>query len=295
MLNNSVDSFRYTKHLRQIWFAFYQDKVALYSFYAFMLLIVIAVFSPYLAPYDVNQQFVGKALLPPSWHTNGTTRHFLGTDNIGRDTLSRLLVGTSYTFGSALVVVCCTAILGGVFGAFVGFSRGIPSRILGYFFDSFIAIPTLLTAIIITTLMEASLINTILAITLAFLPYFTHEISQSIRQELASPYITMLRLDGASYWQQLKACFLPNLLVQYIKEISKVFVLAIMDVAALGFISLGVQPPAPEWGLMIKDTMDLIFLAPWLVVLPGLALLFSVMIWLIFSHSLCRTIEKYYE
>lgn len=295
MLNNSVDSFRHTKSLRQIWLAFYQDKVALCSFYVFILLIFIAIFSPYLAPYDINQQFLGEALLPPSWHSNGTISHFLGTDNIGRDTLSRLLVGTSYTFGSALIVVCCTAILGGVFSMLAGLSRGIFSRILGYFFGSVISIPTLLTAIILTTLMEANLINTILAITLASLPYFTHEMSQTIRQELASPYITMLRLDGASYWQQLKACFLPKLLVQFIKETSKVFVLAIMDVAALGFISLGVQPPAPEWGLMIKDTMDLIFLSPWLVILPGLALLFSVMIWLTFSHRLCHTIEKYYE
>ncbi|MDG6897382.1 peptide ABC transporter permease [Actinobacillus delphinicola] len=295
MLNNSVDSFRHQKTLRQIWLAFYQDKVALYSFYIFTALIFIAIFAPYITPYNVNQQFVGQALLPPSWFESGKISHFLGTDNIGRDVLSRLLVGTSYTFGTALVVALATAILGGLFGTLAGLSHGVRSRILGHFFDSFISIPTLLTAIIIATLMKASLANSMLAITLALLPYFIHEISQVVRQELNTNYITMLRLDGATHWQQLKACFVPKVLIRYMREVSKVFVVAIVDIAALSFISLGAQAPTPEWGLMIKDSVSLIFVAPWLVILPGIALLFTVMIWLIFSNGLCHTVEKYYE
>ncbi len=295
MLNNSVDSFRHNKHLRQLWLTFYQDKVALYCFYVFVGLIFISLFAHSLAPYSANQQFIGQALLPPSWIEHGEIAHFFGTDNIGRDTLSRLLIGTRYTFGAALIIVTCTALLGGFFGVLAGLSHGVRSRLLGHFFDSFISIPTLLTAIIIASLMESSLINAMLAITLALLPYFIHEISSVVRQELNSNYVMMLRLDGATHWQQLKACFVPNVLVRYIREIGKVFVVALVDSAALSFISLGAQPPTPEWGLMIKDSVDLIFLAPWLVILPGLALLFTVMIWLLFSNGLCRAIENYYE
>lgn len=295
MLNNSVDGFRYSRSVRQLWLLFYQDKVALYSLYIFLSLIVMAIFSRYIAPYSISRQFVGYELLPPSWVDNGKIAFFLGTDNIGRDVLSRLIVGSAYTFGTAVIVAVVTSILGGIFGTLAGLSHGIRSRVLGYFFDSFISIPTLLTAIIIATLMKPSLVNAMLAITLALLPYFIHEISQVVRQELNTQYVTMLRLDGATHWQQLKACFVPKVLVRYIREISKVFVVTIVDIAALSFISLGAQPPTPEWGLMIRDSVDLMFLAPWLVILPGLALLFTVMIWLLFSNGLCRTIEKYYE
>ncbi len=295
MLNNTADAFRHQKTLRQIWMIFYQNKVALYCFYTFMVLVFITIFAPQIAPYQPNQQFIGQELLPPSWFDNGEVSHFFGTDNIGRDILSRLLIGTSYTLGSGLIITLFTAILGGFFGILAGFSHGVRSRVLGHFFDSFISIPTLLTAIIIASLMESSLINAMLAITLALLPYFIHEISSVVRQELNSNYVMMLRLDGATHWQQLKACFVPNVLVRYIREIGKVFVVALVDSAVLSFISLGAQPPTPEWGLMIKDSVDLIFLAPWLVILPGLALLFTVMIWLLFSNGLCRAIENYYE
>lgn len=295
MLNNSFQSFRHTKGFRQIWMLFYQDKIALYSFYVFILLLLTALFSHYIAPYSINRQFVGYELLPPSWSDGGEITFFFGTDDIGRDILSRLIVGTTYTFGSAIVVVMATAILGGIFGILAGLSHGIRSKVLGHFFDSFISIPTLLTAIIIATLMQPSLINAMLAITLALLPYFIHEISQGVRHSLKKNYVLMLRLDGATHWQLLKICILPSITVLYIREISKAFVIAIVDIAALSFISLGAQPPMPEWGLLIKDSLDLIYLAPWAVILPGLAILISIMIWLLFTNGLCRAIERYYN
>lgn len=295
MLNNSPQSFRHTKELRQIWLLFYQDKIALYSFYLFMALIFTALFSRYIAPYSVNQQFIGFELLPPSWVNEGKIAFFFGTDDLGRDIFSRLIVGTSYTLGGALIVGFATAILGGVFGILAGLSHGIRSKILGHFFDSFISIPTLLTAIIIATLMEPSLVNAMLAITLALLPYFIHEISQGVRQTLKKNYVLMLRLDGATHWQLLKIAIIPNITVRYIREISKAFVIAIVDIAALSFISLGAQPPLPEWGLLIKDSLDLIYLSPWAVILPGLAILMSIMLWLLFTNGLCRAIERYYD
>ena len=295
MQDREPEDFRQTTTLRDIWQLFSQDKIALASFYVFLLLILTALFSRFIAPYHSDQQFIGLELLPPSWVQGGQIAYFFGTDDIGRDVFSRLIIGTSYTFGASLIVVTFTAILGGILGIWAGMSQGIKSRVLNHIFDSFLTIPILLIAIIIATLMQASLFNAMLAITLALLPYFIHEIYKSIQVELKKEYVLMLRLEGASNWLLLKETILPNISVQYIREISRAFTIAILDISALGFISLGAQRPTPEWGAMIKDSIELIYLAPWAVILPGVAIITSVLISLIFTNGLCKAMEKYYK
>ncbi|WP_109079293.1 ABC transporter permease subunit [Aggregatibacter kilianii] len=295
MQDREPENFRETTTLAHIWQLFRQDRVALFSFYAFLLLILTALFSPLLAPYPSEMQFVGKELTPPSWAGEGQIAYFFGTDDIGRDVFSRILIGTSYTVGAAIIVAMITALIGGSLGILAGMSQGVKSRVLGHFLDAFLTIPVLLVAIIITTLMEPSLINAMLAISLALLPYFVHEIYLSIQQELKKEYVLMLRLDGISNWLLLKETILPNIATRYIQEISRAFNIAILDISALSFIALGAQRPAPEWGAMIKDSLELIYLAPWTVILPGLAIIISVLISLIFTNGLCKAIDKYYE
>lgn len=295
MRNREPKDFRESAALKQIWDLFRKDRIALFSFYALLLLILTALFSPFIAPYSNDTQFVGRELMPPSWANDGEIAYFLGTDDIGRDVLSRIIIGTSYTVGAALIVVVITAFIGGGLGILAGMSQGIKSRVLGHFLDAFLTIPVLLVAIIIAALMESSLFNAMLAITLALLPYFVHEIYRSIQLELKKEYVLMLRLDGISKWVLLKNTILPNIAIQYIQEISRAFTIAILDISALSFIELGAQRPAPEWGAMIKDSLELIYLAPWTVILPGLAIIFSVLIGLVFTNGLCRAITKYYE
>ena len=295
MRDREPKDFRESAALKQIWDLFRKDRIALFSFYALLLLILTALFSPFIAPYSNDTQFVGRELMPPSWANDGEIAYFLGTDDIGRDVLSRIIIGTSYTVGAALIVVVITAFIGGGLGILAGMSQGIKSRVLGHFLDAFLTIPVLLVAIIIAALMESSLFNAMLAITLALLPYFVHEIYRSIQLELKKEYVLMLRLDGISKWVLLKNTILPNIAIQYIQEISRAFTIAILDISALSFIELGAQRPAPEWGAMIKDSSELIYLAPWTVILPGLAIIFSVLIGLVFSNGLCRAITKYYE
>ncbi|MGV3226537.1 ABC transporter permease subunit [[Pasteurella] aerogenes] len=295
MQDREPEDFRQTTTLRDIWQLFSQDKIALASFYVLLLLILTALFSRFIAPYHSDQQFIGLELLPPSWVQGGQIAYFFGTDDIGRDVFSRLIIGTSYTFGASLIVVIFTAILGGILGIWAGMSQGIKSRVLNHIFDSFLTIPILLIAIIIATLMQASLFNAMLAITLALLPYFIHEIYKAIQVELKKEYVLMLRLEGASNWLLLKETILPNISVQYIREISRAFTIAMLDISALGFISLGAQRPTPEWGAMIKDSIELIYLAPWAVILPGAAIITSVLISLIFTNGLCKAMEKYYK
>ena len=174
-------------------------------------------------------------------------------------------------------------------------SEGIKSRLLGHTFDAFLSIPILLIAIIISTLMEPSLINAMFATLLAILPYFVHAIYQAIQQELKKDYVLLLKLDGISNWELLKTTILPNISVVYTQEISRAFVVAILDITALSFISLGAQRPMPEWGAMIKDSLELIYLAPWTVLLPGFAIIFTILLSIIFTNGLCKAINKYYE
>lgn len=295
MFEKEPDEFRESQTAVQIWHLFNQDRIAIISLYCVIALLLVALFSPWIAPYGSNMQFVGLELLPPSWNTEGKVAYFFGTDDLGRDLFSRLINGVTYTFGSSIIVVFFTAVIGGLLGIWAGMSRGLKSRVLGHFLDAFLSIPILLISIVIATLMEPSLPNAMLAILLALLPHFIHEIYQAIQQELKKEYILILRLDGASNFTLLKEAILPSIVVRYIREIIRAFSVAIMEISALSFISLGAQRPTPEWGAMIRDSLELIYLAPWAVILPGIAILMSLLIVTVCGNGLCKAIEKYYE
>ena len=240
-------------------------------------------------------QFVGQELMPPSWVEKGQIAFFFGTDDLGRDVLSRLIMGTSYTIGSSLLVVLAVALIGGTLGIVAGMLKGLKARFIGHIFDAFLSLPILLIAIVISTLMEPSLLNAMFATLLAILPYFIHAIYRAIQQEFKKDYVLMLKLEGISNWELLKSTILPNITVIYVQEIARAFVVAILDISALSFISLGAQRPTPEWGAMIRDSLELLYLAPWTVLLPGFAIIFTILLSIIFSNGLTKSINQYYE
>lgn len=295
MQDREPEEFRTSATMTDLWYAFRRSRIALFSLYAFILFILTALFGPLIAPYSSDMQFVGKELMPPSWFGNGQVAYFFGTDDIGRDVLSRMITGFRYTFGGAVIVVLFTAVIGGVLGIVTGMGRGARSQMVGHFLDAFLSTPILLIAIIIATLMQPNLINAMLAIFLALLPHFVHEIYQAIQRELSKEYVMMLRLDGATDMDLLKEAVLPNIVIPYIKEISRAFAIAILDISALSFISLGAQSPLPEWGAMLRDYIPLIYLAPWTVFLPGIAIIAAILVVIVLGNALCRTINQYYE
>lgn len=289
-----ADEFRESVSRYQIWLIFRKNRVASFSFYLFLALVLISLFPQALMPYSASQEFVGQELMPPSWVTNGQIAFFFGTDDLGRDVLSRLIMGSHYTLGASLLVTLAAALIGGVLGVLAGMNEGLTSRFLGHIFDAFLSIPILLIAIIISTLMEPSLINAMFATLLAILPYFIHAIAQAVQRELAKDYVLTLRLDGISNWELVKHTILPNITVPYIQETARALTVAILDISALSFISLGAQRPMPEWGAMIKDSLELLYLAPWTVLLPGFAIIISILLCIVFTNGLCKAIEQYY-
>ena len=295
MQDKEPEEFRENTSIFQIWLLFRKNTIALFSFYLLTLLILTALFSSWIAPYAHNMQFVGQELMPPSWVEKGQIAFFFGTDDLGRDVLSRLIMGTSYTIGSSLLVVLAVALIGGTLGIVAGMLKGLKARFVGHIFDAFLSLPILLIAIVISTLMEPSLLNAMFATLLAILPYFIHAIYLAIQQELKKDYVLMLKLEGISNWELLKSTILPNITVIYVQEIARAFVVAILDISALSFISLGAQRPTPEWGAMIRDSLELLYLAPWTVLLPGFAIIFTILLSIIFSNGLTKAINQYYE
>lgn len=293
LTNKDPEQFRESAYLRRFWWELRQDTFALISVYLFLGLLALVLSGYLLAPYAADYQFIGLELMPPSWSDHGQITHFFGTDDLGRDIFSRVLYGFYYTVGSALAITLAIAIIGGGIGVVAGTQKSSPFFILSHLFDTFLFIPILLIAIVIATLMEPSLTNAMLAIFLAMLPHFIHKIYQTTQRELKREYVVTLRLDGARKRDLIKLVILPNLTVVAVKELSHIFVIAVLDISALSFIKLGAKSPTPEWGAMIRDSVDLIYIAPWTVILPGMAIIFVILISTMLGSSVVRVLERY--
>jgi cationic peptide transport system permease protein len=201
----------------------------------------------------------------------------LGTDDLGRDLISRLMRGSSYTFGLAILAVIGALAGGLVLGALAGMSKGFKSSTFNHLLDLALTIPSLLLAIVIVAILGPGLANTIWAIMLALLPQFVHGVRNAIQDQLKQDYVVAYRLDGANSWQILFSVILPNVWEQLILLSTMALSTAILDIAALGFLGLGAQSPTAEWGSMIADSLDSIYLAPWTVALPGLLIFIAVL------------------
>lgn len=287
------EQFRESHTLHHFWLNVRKDKVTLISLYLFLFILFLVFFGHLIAPYEAQYQAVGMELLPPSWDKNGQISYFLGTDDLGRDIFSRLLYGFYYTVGSALIVTLAVALIGGAMGVIAGLNRGKRWVFLSHLFDTFLFIPALLISIIVASLMEASLLNAMLAIFLATLPHFIHRIYQATQAELAREYVVTLILDGATKKTLVKETILPNLTTVAVRESTTFFTFTILDITALSFIALGAKSPTPEWGAMIRDAFELIYIAPWTVILPGFAIITVILISTVLGRGLERVLEKY--
>ncbi len=264
--------------LRHTWGLFYRDTTAMIGFYGFIALLLLCIFGGLVAPYGLDQQFLGFQLLPPSWSRYGDVSFFLGTDDLGRDLLSRLLSGAAPTVGSAIVVTLAAALCAMGLGVFAGLTHGLRSAVMNHVLDTLLSIPSLLLAIIVVAFMGPRLEHAMLAVFLAILPRLVRAIYSAVHDELEKEYVVAARLDGASSLDILWYAILPNILALLVTEFTRALSMAILDIAALGFLDLGAQLPSPEWGAMLGDSLELIYVAPWTVMLPGAAIMLSVLI-----------------
>ncbi len=273
------------------WRLFYHDTAAMVGFYGVSVLFLLCLFGRMIAPYDVDFQFSGYQLLPPSWSRYGEVSFFLGTDDLGRDVMSRLLSGVPATIGCALLVTLASTLCALAMGITAGITRGLRSTLLNHVLDPLLALPSILIAIIVTAFIGSSLFHAMIAVWLAVTPRLVRAIYLAIHDEMSKDYVTACRLDGASRWQIFTEAMMPNVLPIFITELTRGLSLAILDIAALGFLGLGAQHPSSEWGATLGDALDLIYVAPWTVMLPGLALTCSIIVINLFGEGIRRAIE----
>lgn len=264
--------------LRYTWRIFYRDSLSMVGFYGVLALVFLCLFGGLLAPYQLDQQFLGYQLLPPSWSRYGDVSFFLGTDDLGRDLLSRILSGAAPTIGGAILVTVGAALCALVIGVLSGCTRGLRSAVLNHILDTLLSIPSLLLAIVVVAFIGPKLEHAYLAVWMALIPRMARTLYVAVHDEMEKEYVVAVRLDGATTLQILRYAVFPNIIVVLVTEFTRGLSMAIMDIAALGFLDLGAQLPSPEWGAMLGDSLELVYVAPWTVMLPGAAILISVLL-----------------
>jgi len=263
--------------LREFWFYFSENRGAVIGFYVFLAFVVMAAGADILAPYSPTEQFREHTLVPPFWQDGGSSQFLLGTDPLGRDMLSRLLHGARYSFLVGLVVVTVASIGGISVGLLAGFAPKWVDTIIMRIMDIILSFPSLLLALVLVAILGPSLTNAMLAIAIVLQPHYVRLTRAAVLTERSKDYVTSARVAGASLPHRMFKTVLPNCLAPIIVQAALSFSTAILDVAALGFLGMGAQPPTPEWGTMLAEAREFILRAWWVVTLPGLAILITVL------------------
>ena len=263
--------------LADFWFYFRQNRGAVVGMWVFIGLVILAVFAQVIAPHDPTQQFRDALLVPPAWQEGGRSDFLLGTDAVGRDMLSRLIYGAQYSLFIGIVVVAI-ALIGGIFvGLLAGFFGGWVDTVIMRVMDVILAFPSLLLALVLVAVLGPGLTNAMIAIAIVYQPHFARLTRAAVMGEKEREYVTAARVAGAGTMRLMFKTILPNCLAPLIVQATLSFSSAVLDSAALGFLGMGAQPPSSEWGTMLAEAREFILRAWWVVTLPGLAILISVL------------------
>ncbi len=263
--------------LTEFWFYFSENKGAVIGLVVFVFLVVLALLAHVIAPHDPNAQFRDAVLVPPFWQDGGRAAFLLGTDQVGRDMLSRLLFGAQYSLFIG-VVVTTLALTGGIFvGVIAGYFRGWVDTVIMRLMDIILAFPSLLLALVLVAVLGPGLMNAMIAIALVLQPHFVRLTRAAVMTEKGKDYVVAARVAGAKPLRLMFRTILPNCMAPLIVQATLSFSTAILDAAALGFLGMGAQPPTPEWGTMLAEAREFILRAWWVVTLPGVAILVTVL------------------
>jgi len=263
--------------LREFWDYFSSNKGAVAGLVIVLLVLPLAAFAPWIAPYAPDATNPSVFLVPPAWQTGGSSAHLLGTDAIGRDILSRLIHGARLSLAIGLMVVVLSVVLGVVLGLTAGYFRGVFEVTVMRIMDIILTLPSLLLAIVIVAILGPGLVNAMLAVAVVVLPHYVRITRAAVISEMSRDYVTAARMNGAGHLRLMFSEVLPNCTAPLIVQASLGISAAILDAAALGFLGLGAQPPSPEWGTMLADAREFVLRAWWVVTFPGLAILITVL------------------
>ncbi|MFC1515193.1 ABC transporter permease [Thermodesulfobacteriota bacterium] len=259
--------------ISQLW----QNKTAVAGLIIITCFVIAAVFAKPLSPHNPVETALYDQLKPPVWADGGSKKNILGTDDLGRDILSRIIYGARVSLIVAVVSVGLAFVLGTLLGSISGYYKGALDNVIMRIMDIILAFPYLLLAIVVVAYLGPSLQNAMMAIGITYVPRFARIVRGSVLEECEKDYVMAARAIGAKDWRIIFIAILPNCLGPLIVQTTLSFASAILDAAALSFLGLGAQPPTPEWGAMIASSRSLILRASWVMTFPGIAILLAVL------------------
>lgn len=265
------------QRLSEFWYYFSENRGAVIGLWVFVFLVVVAILAPLLAPHMPQQQYRDAILVPPYWQEGGRAAYLLGTDAVGRDLLSRLLYGARFSLFIGVIVTTLSLTVGIFFGVIAGYVGGKTDTFIMRIMDVILAFPSLLLALVLVAVLGPGLINAMIAIALVLQPHFVRLTRAAVMSEKTRDYVVAAKVAGAKPLRLMFKTILPNCMAPLIVQATLSFSTAILDAAALGFLGMGAQPPTPEWGTMLAEAREFILRAWWVVTLPGLAILVTVL------------------
>jgi peptide/nickel transport system permease protein len=234
--------------------------------------LLVAIFAPYLVPHDPFAQNLDQRLIPPLWMDGSQPAHLLGTDQLGRDYLARLIYGTRISMLIGVLTVVGSGLIGITLGIIGGFYGGRTDDVVMFLITCRLSIPLILVALTVVALVGSSLTVVILTLGLLLWDRFAVVARTTTMQVRNLDYIAAAQAAGASRAHVLLREVLPNIAHHLVVVATLEMALAILLEAALSFLGLGVPPPLPSWGLMIAEAKEYMFFSPWVIMIPGVAL-----------------------
>lgn len=250
---------------------FFRYRSAVIGLALVALYIIVAIFATALAPYSPIEQRAPDRLLEPG------AKYLLGTDEFGRDILSRLMHGATNSLRIALLAVGISTLIGTAIGMLSGYAGGIPDNLIMRVMDLFFAFPAILLALSIVAALGPGTNNTVLAISVVYTPIFARVARGPVLAIKEMEFVSAARCVGSKHIRILTRHILPNMVAPIIVQISLALSWAMLTEAALSFLGLGTQPPQPSWGSMLSESRRMMEIAPWMAVSPGVAIMLGVL------------------
>ncbi len=248
-----------------------RNRLAVAGLVILAVLVLAAIIGPWVIPYEINEIDIANRLTGPS------TDHWFGTDELGRDVFSRVVVGARVSLVVGFVAVGIALILGVPIGLISGFYGGATDSTLMRFMDILFSLPAILLAIAILAVLGPGIVNAMIAIGIVYTPIFARITRGSVLTIRQSVFVRAAESLGATNKRILRTHILPNVMAPIIVQTSLSLAFAILAEAALSFLGLGVQPPEPAWGRMLAEGRSFFEQAPWMAIFPGLAIVLTVM------------------
>lgn len=257
-------------YFQQVIKEFWKNRSAKFGLFVFLIVCIIALTCPLIAPYDPLALNVRESFSSPS------TKHLFGTDSYGRDILSRILYGARVSMRVGLEVLLTTLFFGTIIGVIAGWFKGFDNIIMR-FMDGFMAFPAIVLALAIRAALGPMELNLVIALSVTQIPRVARIVRSSVLKTREMGFIRSARAVGANDWRILILHILPNSLSPLIVQASFTFATVILVEASLSFVGVGVPPPSPSWGSIVADGRDYIRTAPWITLSPGLVIIFVVL------------------